>query len=129
MAVIGLVLVALAVAAAMLLFAGSSCPTELPGQACPDAGSNRVTVIALAALSIACLVMPVAFLGEFVLRRRIVYRGAWGRAVRRGILVAGVTVALAGLRLGGALNVAVALFVVLLATAIEWFAVRRLDRP
>ncbi|HET7520698.1 MAG TPA: hypothetical protein VFK61_04060, partial [Candidatus Limnocylindria bacterium] len=90
---------------------------------------NRVTVIGLAALSVASLVTPIAFLGEFVLRRRIVYRGAWGRAARRGVLLAGVVAALAGLRLGGAFTVPVALFVVLLAAAIEWFAVRRLDRP
>ena len=129
LAVIGLVLAALAVALGLILFAGSACPSELPGQACPEAGSNRVTVIGLAALSVASLVTPIAFLGEFVLRRRIVYRGAWGRAARRGVLLAGAVAALAGLRLGGAFTVPVALFVVLLAAAIEWFAVRRLDRP
>ena len=38
-------------------------------------------------------------------------------------------IALAGLRLGGALTVPVAIFVLLLAGAAEWFAVRRLDLP
>ena len=45
-------------------------------------------------------------------------------------MLAGVVIAaLAGLRLGGALTVAVAIFVVLLAGLVEWFAVRRLDAP
>ena len=43
------------------------------------------------------------------------------------LLVGVVVIALAGLRLGGALTVPVAIFVVLLAAAGEWFAVRRLD--
>ena len=73
--------------------------------------------------------VPFAFLGEFVVRRRIVYRGAWARAVRRGLLVGLVVITLAGLRLGGALSVPVAIFVVLLAGAAEWFAVRRVDLP
>jgi hypothetical protein len=37
--------------------------------------------------------------------------------------------ALAGLRLGGALTVPVAIFVVLLGAAIEWLAIRRFDSP
>jgi hypothetical protein len=64
-----------------------------------------------------------------VLRRRIVYRGAWARAARRGALVGVVIGVLAGLRLGGALTVPAAMFVALLAGAGEWFAVRRLDLP
>jgi hypothetical protein len=63
-------------------------------------------------------------MGEVVARRRIVYRGAWGRAARRGILAGVVVVALAGLRLGGALNVPIGLFVLILAGVIEWFFVR-----
>ena len=57
-------------------------------------------------------------------RRRIVYRGAWSRAARRGVLAALIVAALAGLRLGGALSVPVALFVLLLAGVLEWFFVR-----
>jgi len=114
---------------ALLLFAANACPGDLPNQPCPAAGANRIVVIGLAAFTLGLLVTPFAFLGEFALRRRIVYRGAWRRAARRGVLVAAVAVILAGLRLGGALSVPVALFLVLLAGAGEWFAVRRVDGP
>ena len=113
----------------LLVFASTTCPEELPGQPCPAAGTNRIILIALAAVAAVLVMVPFAFLGEFVLRRRIVYRGAWGRAARRGLLVGAVAVMLAGLRLGGALTVPVAIFVVLLAGAAEWFAIRRLDLP
>ena len=86
-------------------------------------------MIGLAAAAAGLVVVPFAFLGEFVLRRRIVYRGAWLRAARRGVLVGVVIATLAGLRLGGALSVPGAMFVVLLAAAAEWFAVRRMDLP
>ena len=122
-------LLAFASAGTLLLFANSACPAELPSQPCEAAGTNRLVVIALAATTATMAVVPFAFLGEFVLRRRIVYRGAWARALRRGMLVGAVVVTLAGLRLGGALTVAVAIFVALLAAAAEWFAVRRLDLP
>jgi hypothetical protein len=129
LAVAGLVLAGLLGGLALLLFAGNACPDELPGQACPAAGMNRGVVIGLAAVTLGLFVAPFAFLGEFVLRRRIVYRGAWRRAARRAVLAAAVVVVLAGLRLGGALSVPSALFVVMLATAAEWFAVRRFDGP
>ena len=122
-------LLALASAGALLLFANTACPAELPSQPCAAAGTNRLMLIALAATTATLMVVPFAFLGEFVLRRRIVYRGAWARAARRGLLVGAVVVTLAGLRLGGALTVPVAIFVALLAAAAEWFAVRRLDLP
>jgi hypothetical protein len=127
LAVLGLLAVLSAVA--LLAFANLACPADLPSQPCPVAGINRLVVIALTAMTATLVIVPLAFLVEFVLRRRIVYRGAWGRAVRRGALVGVVVIALAGLRLGGALTVPVAIFVVLLASAGEWFAVRRLDLP
>jgi len=40
-----------------------------------------------------------------------------------------VVAALAALRIGGALIVLVAIFVVLLAGLVEWFAARRFDGP
>jgi hypothetical protein len=123
----GRVLAALLCGIGLLLFASNACPAPLPKQPCPGADTNRVVVIGLAAASVVLLVAPFAFLGEFVLRRRIVYRGAWGRAVRRGALAGAVVVVLAGLRLGGALSVPGALFVLLLAGSIEWFAARRFD--
>jgi hypothetical protein len=58
-----------------------------------------------------------------------VYRGAWGRAVRRGLIVGALVAALAALRLGGALSVPVLLFLLVIAALVEWFAMRRLDVP
>ena len=109
----------------LLAFAGRVCPTETPTQPCPDAARNRVVVVILSALSGALLVTPFAFLGEVVARRRIVYRGAWGRATRRGALTGLVIAVLAGLRIGGALSVPVGIFVIILAGVAEWLVVRR----
>jgi hypothetical protein len=128
-AVAALGLLAIVSGSALLLFASNACPVETAVQPCPGAGANRLGVIGLAALTSGLLVVPFAFLAEFVLRRRIVYRGAWARAARRGVLVGAVVAVLAGLRLGGALTVPAAMFVILLAGAGEWFAVRRLDLP
>jgi SAM-dependent methyltransferase len=88
-----------------LAFAANACPAALPGQPCPDAGSNRVVLLALASLTAGLLVAPFAFLAEYAVRRRIVYRGAGWRAARRSALVALAIAALAGLRLGNALSV------------------------
>jgi hypothetical protein len=105
--------------------AGRLCPGETAQQPCPDAARNRAVVVALASASAAVLVTPFAFLAEVVARRRIVYRGAWLRAARRGILIGLAVAILAGLRLGGALSVPVAIFVVILAGVVEWLAARR----
>jgi hypothetical protein len=129
LAVAALGLLAIICALALLLFASTACPVETAVQPCPGAGANRLVFIGLAALTSGLLVVPFAFLAEFVLRRRIVYRGAWVRAARRGALLSVVIAVLAGLRLGGALTVPAALFVILLAGAGEWFTVRRLDLP
>jgi hypothetical protein len=109
----------------LLAVAGRACPTETPTQPCPDAARNRVVVVILAAVSGALLVTPFAFLGEVVARRRMVYRGAWGRASRRGALTGLVIAVLAGLRIGGALSVPVGIFVIILAGVAEWLVVRR----
>lgn len=109
--------------------AGNLCPAPTTTNACPDAGRNRAVVVVLAAFSTGVLVAPFAFLAEFVLRRRIVYRGSWRRATRRGLLAGAVLATFAGLRLGGALSVAGAIFVLLLAGLTEWFAWRRIDAP
>jgi hypothetical protein len=108
----------------LVAFAGNACPVETDAQPCPDATRNLVIGIALAALAVALVVTPFAFLGEFVARRRIVYRGAWARAARRGLLAGLVVATLAGLRLGGALTVPTALFVFILGGVAEWFAAR-----
>jgi hypothetical protein len=128
-AIAALILLAVLGAVVLVAFAGNSCAGDLPGQPCANAGANRVVVVALAAMAAAVAVMPFALLAEFAVRRRIIYRGAWGRAVRRGLLVGAAIAAIAGLRMGGALSVPVALFVISLAAATEWVALRRFDLP
>lgn len=128
-AVAALVLLALLAAVILVSFAGHACAVDTPSAPCPDAGSNRAVVVALVAATAGLVVTPFALLAEFAVRRRILYRGAWGRAARRGFLVAAAIAALAGLRIGGALSVPVAIFIVTLAAALEWLAVRRFDGP
>jgi hypothetical protein len=108
----------------LVAFAGTACPVETERQPCPDAGRNLVIGIGLASATVALVVAPFAFLGEFVARRRIVYRGAWARAARRGLLVGLVVATLAALRLAGSLTVPSTLFVLTLAGVAEWFAAR-----
>lgn len=129
LAVAGLALLAVLVAGILILFASVACPSETPDKPCAGAVTNRVLVIFLAALAVGLLVVPFALLAEFVIRGRILYRGAWGRAIRRGLLAGSSVAALGGLRLGGALTVPVAIFVLLLGGAIEWLAIRRFDSP
>jgi hypothetical protein len=128
-AVAALVLLAILGGVVLVAFAGNVCAGDLPGRPCPDAGANRAVVVTLTAATAGLAVIPFALLAEFAVRRRILYRGAWGRATRRGVLVALAIAAIAGLRLGGALSVPVALFVMSLAAAVEWFALRRFDLP
>ena len=120
-----LILAAVLAAVVLVAVAGRACPVETVAQPCPDAARTRVLIVILASVSMALLVTPFAFLGEIITRRRIVYRGAWLRAARRGLLAGLVVATLAGLRLGGALSVPVAIFVVILAAVIEWLAARR----
>ena len=122
--VAALILLAILAAVLLVAFAANACPVETEAQPCPEAPRNLVLGVALAGSAVGLLVTPFAFLGEFVRRRRIVYRGAWGRAARRGTLAGLVLATLAGLRLGGALSVPVAIFVVVLAAVIEWFFAR-----
>jgi hypothetical protein len=129
LAVAALILLAVLGAVVLIAFAGNTCPGDLPDHPCPGAGLNRAVVVTLAAASAGLAVVPFAFLAEFAVRRRIIYRGAWARASRRGLLVAASIAAIAGLRLGGALSVPVVLFVISLAGAVEWVALRRFDLP
>jgi MFS family permease len=121
----GLLLLGVLGVGVLLAFASSACPVETEAQPCPDATRNLVIGILLASLAAGLLVAPFAFLGEYVARRRIVYRGAWWRAGRRGALVGLVLATLAGLRLADALNVPVALFTIVLGGVAEWFLARR----
>jgi uncharacterized membrane protein len=109
---------------ALVAFAASACPVETEAQPCPDAGRNLVVAVVLAALALGLIVTPFAFIGEFVARRRIVYRDAWMHAARRGIIAGIVLAVLAGLRLAGVLGVATGLFVLVVAVAIEWLFAR-----
>lgn len=108
----------------LLAFAASACPAETEAQPCPDAARNLAIGVGLAATALGLIVTPFAFIAEFVARRRIVYRGSWGRAARRGIIAGVVLAVLAGLRLAGVLGVPTALFVLLVTGAIEWFFIR-----
>lgn len=125
LAVGALILLGVLAILALVAVASGTCPVETELQPCPDAARNRTLVVALAAGGAALLVTPFAFLGEIMARRRIVYRGAWVRAARRGLLVGLVIAMLAGLRLGSALSVPIAIFVVILAAVTEWFFARR----
>jgi hypothetical protein len=128
-AIAALVLLAVLGGVVLVAFAGNSCAVDLPAQPCPNVGVNRGVVVVLAALTAGLAVAPFALLAEFAVRRRIIYRGAWGRAARRGLLVAASIAAIGGLRLGGALSVPAALFVISLAATLEWVALRRFDLP
>ncbi|MDQ3689858.1 MAG: hypothetical protein M3406_07490 [Chloroflexota bacterium] len=125
LAVAVLVLGGILAAVALVAAAGALCPEQTDVQPCGDAARNRVVVVGLASLTGALLVTPFAFLGEIMSRRRIVYRGAWGRAARRGIIIGLLVATVAGLRLGGALSAPIAIFVIILAGVMEWFFSRR----
>ncbi|MEO6578981.1 MAG: hypothetical protein ABIO99_08815 [Candidatus Limnocylindria bacterium] len=123
--VAALILLGIFGAVILVAVAAGACPGELGTQPCPDAALNRAVVVVLASASAGVLLTPFAFLAEVMARRRIVYRGAWLRAARRGSLTGLVVAALAGLRLGGALSVPIAIFVIILAGVVEWFLARR----
>lgn len=123
--VLALILGAVLAALLLVVFAANACPVETAAQPCRGAPRNIVIVIALAAITVALTVTPFVFLGEVLARKRIVYRGAWGRAARRGVLAGLVLATLAGLRLAGALSVPIAIFIVILAGVAEWLAARR----
>jgi hypothetical protein len=122
-----LILGAILGAVLLVAVAGRACPVETAAQPCPDAARNRALIVALTSITAAVAVTPFAFLGEVMARRRIVYRGAWWRAARRGTLTGLVIAAIAGLRLGGVLSVPIVIFVITLAGVIEWFFARRDD--
>lgn len=123
--VAALILLGVLAAAGLVAFASVACPVETPAQPCPDAGRNLVVVVALAALATGLIVAAFAFLAEILARRRIVYRGAWRRAARRGVIGALVVATVAGLRLAGTLSIPIALFVLVVAGAVEWLAMQR----
>lgn len=121
----GLILAGAVVAAGLVGFASIACPVDTPAQPCPEAARNLAVAVFLASAATGLLVTGFAFLAELLARRRIVYRGAWRRAARRGALAGVVVAALAALRLGGTLSVPIALFVLVVAGAVEWIMIQR----
>jgi hypothetical protein len=116
-------------AVAVVALAANLCPGPTPTDPCPDASRNQAIVVGTAALAIAMVMTGLAFVGDYLVRNRIVYLGAWARAARRGLLTGVGLAAVAGLRLVDALTVFSAAVVIIVVVAIEWLAVRRLDAP
>jgi len=126
-AVAALALTGLASVIGVVILASQLCPAPTPTDPCPDADRNRLIVVGLAAAAVFCVMTSAAFVGDYLVHDRIAYLGAWGRAVRRGLLAGFVLAAVAGLRLVDALNLFSAGVVVAVAAAAEWVASRRLD--
>jgi hypothetical protein len=122
-----LLLAGAAAAVGVVVLAANLCPGPTPTDPCPDATRNQAIVVGSAALALALVTSGLAFVAEYLVRNRIVYRGAWLRAARRGGLVGVALAAVAGLRLVDALTVFSAGVVIAVVVAIEWLAVRRLD--
>jgi hypothetical protein len=74
---------------------------------------------ALIGLAVGLTSVPLFWLAVFGRHRRIAYRGDWLRAVRRGAWVAIVTAVFVALRLEGALQLPIALFIILIVLVAE----------
>ena len=125
--VAALVLVGAASVVGVVALAATLCPGPSVDDPCPDAERNRAIVVVTAGLAVGAFVTAIAFAADYLTHNRIVYRGAWLRASRRGLLTALAVAAIAGLRLLDALNPFSAAVVVAVAVAVEWVAIRRLD--
>ena len=73
----------------------------------------------LIGLAIGLTTMPLFWLVVFGRHRRIAYRGDWFRAIRRGAWVAIVVTLFVALRLQGALQLPIALFVLTMVAIAE----------
>ena len=82
----------------------------------PDAGFIGALLIGLA---IGLTTIPLFWLAVFGRHRRIAYRGDWLRAIRRGAWVAVVVALFVALRLQGALQLPIALFVLTMVGVAE----------
>ena len=69
--------------------------------------------------AVALSLAPLFWLATFVRWRRIAYRGAWWRALRRGSLVGLVVIMFVVMRGQGAFSLPLALFVVAMAVLVE----------
>jgi hypothetical protein len=83
-----------------------------------DPGAGFVGAV-LIGLAIGLTTIPLFWLAVFGRHRRLAYRGDWLRAVRRGSWVAVVVALLVVLRLQGALQLPIALFVLALVAVAE----------
>jgi len=82
----------------------------------PVAGLIGATLIGLA---IGTTLVPILWLVVFGRHRRIAFQGDWGRAARRGGWVGLIVAIFIVLRLQGALELPIALFIVALASVAE----------
>jgi hypothetical protein len=82
----------------------------------PTAG---VVGAALIGLAIALTLMPILWLITYARQRGITYLGDWTRAMRRGAWVGGIAAVFVVLRLQGALELPIALFIIALAVVAE----------
>ncbi len=82
----------------------------------PDGGLIGAGLIGLA---VGLTAMPLFWLATFALHRRVAYRGDWVRAVRRGAWVAVVTAVFVALRVQGAFQLPIALFVLTMVLIAE----------
>jgi hypothetical protein len=73
----------------------------------------------LIGLALGLTTVPLFWLAVFGRHRRIAYRGDWMRAVRRGGWVAVIVAVFVGLRLQGAFQVPIALFIVTMVLIAE----------
>ncbi len=74
---------------------------------------------ALIGLAVGLTVAPIAWLAVFARHRRIAYRGDWTRAARRGGWIGLIVAIFIVLRLQGALELPIALFILALAAVAE----------
>jgi hypothetical protein len=74
---------------------------------------------ALIGLAVALTLIPIAWLLVFGRHRRIAYRGDWIRAARRGGWIGLIVAIFIVLRLQGALELPIALFILALASVAE----------
>jgi hypothetical protein len=73
----------------------------------------------LIGLAFAATTAPLFWLVSFARHRRIAYRGGWPRALRRGAWVGGLTAVIVLLRLEGAFELPIALFLAALVVVAE----------
>ena len=82
----------------------------------PTAGVIGAVLIGLA---VALTLMPLLWLITFARQRGMTYLGDWTKAIRRGAWVGGITAVFIVLRLQGALELPIALFIVALSVVAE----------